>query len=184
MLGKQGLEQLDGEADAHSCVRGDDLDADVSGVLQLAEVTLNCPAAASQGEGQVAHRDLAFSRIAVTLVGVLGDFAAATARAVAQIRIIVNGGRELWREAAVVGPPRYERFLFGGQVAGAQRTFATQRISPLVMRNPRPKKGHTNTRAKTLASGLLFCHVGIVQVVNTANQNLKEGPLSSGFFCF
>jgi hypothetical protein len=50
------------------------------------------------------------------------------------------------------------------------------------MRNP--ERGHTKPFAKTLAPGLLFCHVGNCQVLSTANQNLKEGPLSSGFFCF
>jgi hypothetical protein len=50
------------------------------------------------------------------------------------------------------------------------------------MRNP--ERGHTKPFAKTLAPGPLFCHVGNCQVLSTANQNLKEGPLSSGFFCF
>jgi hypothetical protein len=54
--------------------------------------------------------------------------------------------------------------------------------SPLVMRNPR--KGHAIPFAKTLASGLLFCHVGNCQVANTANQNLKGRPAFERVFLF
>jgi hypothetical protein len=46
--------------------------------------------------------------------------------------------------------------------------------SPVVMRNPR--KGHTAACAKTLAAGLKFCHVGIVEVAQHSESKFQGRP--------
>ena len=121
-MGENGAEERDGQADAQAGPgSGDDIGADIARAFKLAQVALHGAAAFAHGAGEVRDGDLSHAGVAVSAVGVGREDAGAAACAVGEVGVGVEPCRQLGHIEADLAD-RGERFLFGWQVAGVQRS--------------------------------------------------------------